>query len=337
MQSADDSLYDLIIIGGASAGLTAALYAGRQGLKTLLLTKDIGGQALLTDSIQNYPGFVNIEGLELMKKFQEQAGLYGVRILFEEAKEIREKDGVCFTVKTPRGEYDACTLILAFGKTPRDLGVEGEERLKSRGVSYCAICDGPLFKDKDVAVVGSSEPAAEAALYLANIASKVYVIHKLAKMLAPEDLLEALRSKSKITFVPEAEVIRINGESAVESIKIREARSAQTRDIVVQGVFVEMGYVAKTDLVKHLVQLNSKNEIITAKDGSTSHPGIFAAGDVTDTPYKQVVISAGQGAIAALSAYNYIQRLRGKPPVKGDWKILPAAKKEQAVQLSLEV
>lgn len=325
---ADENLYDVIIVGGASAGLSAAIYAGRQGLKTLLVTKDIGGQALLTDSIQNYPGFINISGLDLMKKFQEQAQLYGVKILFEEVKEIKDKDGVCFTVKTTGGEYDACALILAFGKTPRDLGVEGEEQLKSKGVSYCAICDGPLFKGKEVAVIGSSEPAAEAALLLSNLASKVYLIYKLAKMLAPDDLIEALRGKGNVVFMPECEVLKINGTSSVESITVKE-KGSQVRDVQVQGVFVEMGYVAKTDIVKHLVQLNSKNEIVTAKDCSTSHPGIFAAGDVTDTPYKQVVISAAQGAIAALSAYNYIQRLRGKPAIKGDWKNLPEAKKTE--------
>lgn len=326
--SANENLYDVIIVGGASAGLSAAIYAGRQGLKTLLVTKDIGGQALLTDSIQNYPGFINISGLDLMKKFQEQAQLYGVKILFEEVKEIKDKDGVCFTVKTTGGEYDACALILAFGKTPRDLGVEGEEQLKSKGVSYCAICDGPLFKGKEVAVIGSSEPAAEAALLLSNLASKVYLIYKLAKMLAPDDLIEALRGKGNVVFMPECEVLKINGTSSVESITVKE-KGSQVRDVQVQGVFVEMGYVAKTDIVKHLVQLNSKNEIVTAKDCSTSHPGIFAAGDVTDTPYKQVVISAAQGAIAALSAYNYIQRLRGKPAIKGDWKNLPEAKKTE--------
>ena len=328
--SADENLYDVIIVGGASAGLSAAIYAGRQGLKTLLVTKDIGGQALLTDSIQNYPGFINIGGLDLMKKFQEQAQLYGVKILFEEVKEIKDKDGVCFTVKTTGGEYDACALILAFGKTPRDLGVEGEEQLKSKGVSYCAICDGPLFKGKEVAVIGSSEPAAEAALLLSNLASKVYLIYKLAKMLAPDDLIEALRDKGNVVFMPECEVLKINGTSSVESITVKE-KGSQVRNIQVQGVFVEMGYVAKTDIVKHLVQLNSKNEIVTAKDCSTSHPGIFAAGDVTDTPYKQVVISAAQGAIAALSAYNYIQRLRGKPAIKGDWKNLPEAKKTELI------
>ena len=328
--SADENLYDVIIVGGASAGLSAAIYAGRQGLKTLLVTKDIGGQALLTDSIQNYPGFINIGGLDLMKKFQEQAQLYGVKILFEEVKEIKDKDGVCFTVKTTGGEYDACALILAFGKTPRDLGVEGEEQLKSKGVSYCAICDGPLFKGKEVAVIGSSEPAAEAALLPSNLASKVYLIYKLAKMLAPDDLIEALRDKGNVVFMPECEVLKINGTSSVESITVKE-KGSQVRNIQVQGVFVEMGYVAKTDIVKHLVQLNSKNEIVTAKDCSTSHPGIFAAGDVTDTPYKQVVISAAQGAIAALSAYNYIQRLRGKPAIKGDWKNLPEAKKTELI------
>lgn len=177
-----------------------------------------------------------------------------------------------------------------------------------------------------MAVVGSSEPAAEAALLLSNLASKVYLIYRVAKILAPDDLVEALRSKANVVLLPECGVVKINGVSSVESISVKD-KGGEIRDIGVQGVFVEMGYVAKTDIVKHLVQLNSKNEIVTAKDGSTSCPGIFAAGDITDTPYKQAVISAAQGAIAALSAYNYIQRLRGKPAIKGDWKSLPEAKK----------
>jgi len=320
LEPGEGSLYDVIIAGGASAGLTAALYSSRQGLKTLLVTKDLGGQALLTNEIQNYPGYENIGGFELMGKFEEQARSYGAEILYDEVVEIVRRDDFCFIVKTLTNSFQSFTLILAFGKTPRDLGVPGEQEMKGRGVSYCAICDGSLFKGREVAVVGSAEPALDAALLLSNIASRVYVIFSLDRLVGPDEKLEALKSKDNVEFVPNSMVLRINGSIRVESLTIIDSKTREEKEMPVGGVFIELGYMAKTDFVKDLVQLNGRKEIIINKDGSTSQPGVFAAGDVTDTPYKQVVISAGQGAVAALSAYNYLQKLKGRPAVRGDWK-----------------
>ncbi len=309
----------MIIVGGASAGLAAAMYTSRQGLSTLVITKDVGGQALLTNKIENYPGFEHIGGFELMSKFEAQAKIYGAQFAYEEVTQILMEEPACFLVKTHTGEHRACALVLAFGKTPRDLGVPGENELKGKGVSYCAICDGPFFKGKSVAVVGAGDPALDAAGYLKNLVSKLYIVHRTDKMVGDEETLSSL-SSSGVEFVGSSRVKSLQGGTKLTGLLLEDVNSKAERPLAVDGVFVEMGYVAKTDLVKDLVQLNGLKEIVVDREGKTSIPGVFAAGDVTDTPYKQAVVSAGQGAIAGLSAYNYVQRLKGKTSVKVDWK-----------------
>ena len=199
-----------------------------------------------------------------------------------------------------------------------------EKEFKGKGVSYCAVCDGPLFKNKTVVIVGTGESALEAAIYLKQLASKVNIIHRTDKPIGSEDTIDLLQqrqqSNSKISFIPNSMVKSINGSSKVESLTLFNSKTNSEYKIAVDGVFIEMGYIAKTDIVKDLVRLNDNKEIIVDKYCATSHEGIFAAGDVTDVPYKQAVISAGQGAIAALSAYNYIQKLEGKPIIRTDWK-----------------
>ena len=337
--------WDVIIIGGASAGLSAALYASRQGLNTLLITKDIGGQALLTNDIENYPAFDHIGGYELMTKFEAQARSFGTKFAYEEVSSIVEEEGKeeeekgknnkplknRFKITTSgNNEYLASAIILAFGKTPRDLNVQGEQQLKGKGVSYCAVCDGPLFKQKTVAVIGVGDLSLDAALFLKGIASKVYIIYQTNTPIGTEETIRLLQHGKNVSFMPNSIVKAINGTSKVESLTITNTKTTKSASspsssgskLDIDGVFVEMGYIAKTDFVKDLVQLNNSNEIIVDKYCATSRPGIFAAGDVTDVPYKQAVISAGQGSIAALSAYNYIQKLKGgkSPPIKADWK-----------------
>ena len=318
-------LYDVLIVGGASAGLTAATYASRQGLKTLVITKDIGGQALLTNAIENYPPFEHIGGFELMQKFEQQARNFGTEFAYEEVHSITEHKGSDFIIKTSNkdNEYSGYALILAFGKTPRDLNVKGEKELKGRGVSYCAVCDGPFFKNKKVAIVGAGDPALEAALYLKEIASQLYIIYGTDKPVGSQESIELLHNKDNnngIYFISNSILKAINGNSKVESLTVYDSKTKSESKLDVDGVFVEMGYVARTDIVKDLVQLNGNREIIVDKYCGTSTKGIFAAGDVTDVPYKQAIISASQGAIAALSAYNYLQRLSGRPAIKADWK-----------------
>lgn len=313
------SNYDIIIIGGASAGLTAALYSSRLGLKTLVITKDIGGQALLTNDIQNYPGFEQISGFELMTKFQEQVVKYGVEFAYDEVLHIEGNEESRLLVKTPYEDYSAESLILAFGKTPRDLGVPGEEKFKGRGVSYCAVCDGPLYKGSKVAVVGNGDQALDAANYLVGVAGQVYLIQSSKKPFGDHELISTLAASEKVEFINDAKIKSIEGNFAVESVIISYSSGSETK-LEVQGIFIENGYVTKTEFVRDLVELNKQGEIIIDKQCKTSANGIFAAGDVTDIPYKQAIISAGQGSIAALSAFNYVQRKRGKPAARNDWK-----------------
>jgi thioredoxin reductase (NADPH) len=326
-------LYDVVVVGGASAGLTAAMYASRQGLKTLVITKDIGGQALLTNAIENYPPFEHIGGFELMQMFEQQARNFGAEFAYEEVLSIAEHKGGGFIIKTNNkdDEYLGYTLILAFGKTPRDLNVKGEKELNGKGVSYCAVCDGPFFKNKRVAIVGAGDPALEAALYLKELVSQLYIIHSTDKPVGSEesiDLLQDRDNNNKISFISNSVVKAINGNSKVESLTLFNSKTKSESELDVDGIFVEMGYVARTDIVKDLVKLNGNKEIIVDKYCGTSSKGIFAAGDVTDVPYKQAIISAGQGAIAALSAYNYLQRLKGKPAIRADWKLVGNKKRK---------
>lgn len=317
---------DILIIGGASAGLSAALYASRQGLKTLLITKDIGGQALLTDTIENYPAFEHIGGFELMNKFEKQARLFGTEFVYEEATSIvedhTEENSRKFIVKSSSGkEYPTLALILAFGKTPRDLNAPGEREFKGKGVSYCAVCDGPLFKQKKVAIVGIGDPALDAALLLKEVASEVHIIQPTSRTVGSDEIIRILQNEDNVYFVSNSKVSKINGTLKVESLTLNSTKGMlEDSELLIDGIFVEMGYTAKTEFVKNLVHINENNEIVVDKYCATSHRGIFAAGDVTDVPYKQAVISAGQGSIAALSAYNYLQKLKGKPIIKSDWR-----------------
>ena len=255
-----------------------------------------------------------------MTKFEAQAKLYGAEFAYDEVTQIVAEEPTCFLVKTYSGEYRACAMILAFGKTPRDLGVPGEQDLKAKGVSYCAVCDGPFFKGKTVAITGAGDPALDAAVYLMNLASKLFVIHRTDKMVGDEETLNLLSKSANVEFIGNSRVKALKGTERLTKIVLEDVNAKGERELVSDGLFVEMGYVAKTELVKDMVHLNGVKEIVTDKEGKTSHPGIFAAGDVTDTPYKQAIISAGQGSAAALSAYNYIQRLKGGSALKVDWK-----------------
>ncbi len=325
------TLYDVVVVGGSAAGLTAAMYSTRQGLRTLVITKDIGGQMLLTNEIQNFPGYGRISGFELSSKLREQAESYGADFVYEEVlgiEESKECPGLCFSVKTSGGEYSATTVILAFGKTPKNLGVLGEKELNGKGVSYCAICDGPLFKGKTVTVVGSGDQALEAVNYLANVVKSVYFVHRYDKPIGSEEYTSQVLSLPNVKAVPNSRVKELVGSSKLEAVVLENDKTGETTKLASDGIFIEIGYVAKTEFVKGLVKLNSRGEVEVDREGKTSNPGIFAAGDVTDTLFKQAVISAAQGSIASLSAYNYIQRMRGKTAARADWRsIAPLVRK----------
>ncbi|MFA6215645.1 MAG: thioredoxin-disulfide reductase [Patescibacteria group bacterium] len=313
-----DSLYDIIIIGAGPAGLTAGLYASRRTLKTLILSKDLGGQAAISYDVENYPGLDLIDGVTLMQKFAQHAQKFGAEIKYDEVTEIAKTENG-FAVKTAKQNFQAQSLILAFGLSPRDLDIPGEQNFKGRGVSYCATCDGPLYKNKTVAVIGGGNSALDAAEYLAKIATKVYLIHRRDQFRGEELVVGQLKKNPKVEMILSSEILEIKGSQFVESIVIKHNGHGETREIKTDGIFVEIGYAAKTEFIKDLVKLNGQGEIITDKDTNTSAPGIFACGDVTDTSYKQIVISAGEGAKAALQAYRYLSLCQGKK-ILPDWE-----------------
>jgi len=301
--------YDVIIIGTGPAGLTAALYTCRRSLKTLVIGQVMGGQAMLPACVENYPGFGKTDGVTLVKGWQDQTIAAGAEIKARLVKEIeKEKDG--FEVELADGtKYKAKAIILATGLTPRKLNAPGEADFIGKGVAYCATCDAPLFAGKDVAVIGGGNAAVDAAILLAGVAKKVYLIHHNDKFRAEAALLHKLSALNNLEQILHAEVKEIIGSNFVEQIKISQILDKIERILNVQGVFIEIGGDANTDFVKDLVQLSDKKEIVINEHNQTSIPGIFAAGDATTVPFKQMIVAAGEGAKAALSAYNYIQGL----------------------------
>ncbi|MEZ0346733.1 MAG: FAD-dependent oxidoreductase [Infirmifilum sp.] len=332
------SKHDIVIVGAGIAGLTAALYAARQKLNTLVISADLGGQLLLTSEIQNYPGFISIGGLELIKKVEEQAKLYGAKIVFDEVVEIGEKEGN-FALKTATGAiFEADAVVLAFGKSPKEMGVPGERELKGRGISYCVICDAPLYRGKTVALVGWGLHNYENIIRLRDYATKVYWVFPGEKPFDDEDLLREALSKGNVELVPETTPFEVKGSRKVEALIVKKKKTGELRELQVDGVFVEMGYVTKTEFLRGFVELNEKGEVIVDKECKTSREGVFAAGDVAEMPHKQAVIAAGMGACAALSAYAYIMGKRGKKITSvSDWRHLEVPGKKESKGLSIKL
>ncbi|MBT4349600.1 thioredoxin-disulfide reductase [bacterium] len=311
-----DTIYDVIIIGAGPAGLTSAIYTTRRALKTLVISKDIGGQAAWTDIIENYPGFEEVGGLELMQKFQNQAKKSDTEFLMTEVSSLT-KDGDIFEVKTlNEKEFKAKAVILNFGLTPRNLEVPGEKQLIGKGVAYCATCDGPLYKGKDVVVVGGGNSALDAAEYLSNIANQVYLLHRRDTFRGEQVLIKEVKDAKNIEIIYNANTSEIKGENKVTAL-VYKTNDGETGELKVDGVFVEIGHIAKTTWLGELVEYTDRKEIIISRDCETKTPGLFAAGDVTDITYKQVVISAGEGAKAALQAARFLQGTKVLAP---DWK-----------------
>ena len=302
-------MYELIIIGAGPAGMTAAVYAARKKLNTLLISGDIGGQVLWTAGVENYMGYQFIEGHELMKKFEEQVKQFPLDIKTEERVSSLSQTNGGFEVRTDKGEiYEAKAAMIATGKRPRQLNVPGEEKLKGRGVTYCATCDGPLFAGENVAVIGGGNSALEAAEDMIKIAEHVYLI-SLTPLTGDQILIDKVTGATNLTMFLEHEVLEIKGESRVEGIKIRDLKSKQERELDVGGIFVEIGLIPNSEPFKGIVRLNRLEEIEVNCANETGVTGLFAAGDVTNVPEKQIVVAAGEGAKAALKAHRYLQRL----------------------------
>lgn len=335
--------YDLVIVGGGPAGLTAAIYGLRRELKTLIIAKAIGGQATIAHEIQNWPGIEFISGFELTHNMEQQAKKLGLVTDSNEVLSI-EKNEENFIVKTNKDEYIAGAVILAFGLTPRDLGVPGEKELTGRGVSYCATCDGPFFKDKKVAVIGGGNSAIEATEYLSKLASQVYLINNSSKFNMEESAMQQIMAISNINILCGKAVKQIVGENKVEKLIIDNfdftmapgfdasntlckfndftdlIKVDDHEELLIDGIFIEIGFTPKTDWLNNLVELNNRKEIITDKAGKTNVEGIFAAGDCTDVGFKQIIIAAGEGSKAALSAYKYLATKRGLTSIP-DWGV----------------
>ena len=307
-------MYDLIIIGSGPAGLTAAIYAARYALNTLVIGSSPGGQVAESGRIENYPGFTRISGLELTQRMVEQVGGFGVEIVRGEVSSIRyhasgkEGRAVGFTIRTGENIYEARSLILAIGVEPRRLGVPGEEELIGKGVSYCALCDAPFYKGKVVAMIGGGDSALDGALELSEHAGKIYLINRSDRFRAKPDFVKRAKENSKIEFVLETNVTRINGEGRVNSVTLDVPYNGQS-ELPVEGVFIEIGNVPDRELAESLgLDLDAVGYIKVSEDMSTNVEGVFAAGDTTtgSNGMKQIVTACAEGAIAARSAYHYV-------------------------------
>jgi alkyl hydroperoxide reductase subunit F len=302
-------MYELIIIGAGPAGMTAAVYAARKKLNTLLLSKDLGGQPNWTARVENYMGYQFIEGPELMQKFEQQVKQFPIEVKTGDgAVSISRQDGG-FEVRTEKGEtYRGRAVIIATGKRPRPLNVPREERLRGRGITYCAICDGPVFQGMKVAVIGGGNSALEATDDMIKIAEHVYLV-SLTPLTGDRTLIDKVKRAANLTILAEHETLEIMGDNFVSGIRIRDLKSDEERSLEVGGVFVEIGLIPNSELAKVLVSLNRLGEIEVNCGCETGVPGLFAAGDVTNVPEKQIVVAVGEGAKAALQAHRYLQRL----------------------------
>jgi thioredoxin-disulfide reductase len=303
LEASQNVMYDVVIVGAGSAGLTAAIYAGRKKLKTLLITgPNIGGETNSTNDIQNYPGYEG-PGPELMKKFWASAKKWGAEVKEDLVTKVSKNK--TFTLDLMSGEkVESKTVILCYGRERRKLNVPGEDKFFGRGLSTCTTCDAPLFPNKDTVVIGGGNSALEGALELARIANKVYLVHRSEVFRADEVTVEIAKKDPKIEIITNATVSEIKGDKFVSSLVIDV--KGEKRELAVQGVFSEIGWETKTEMVDGLVETNKVGEIVVNQLCNTKTPGLYACGDLTNVPYKQTVISAGMGSIAALEAYKFV-------------------------------
>jgi len=312
-ETKEGKTYDAIIIGGGPAGLTAGIYLSRARMDTLLIEKAMpGGQAILTEIIENYPGFPHgIAGPELMQKMEEQAVRFGLKIEYGETEEVKIKEDKVKIVKINNKEYRTLTIILASGAEASKLEVPGEEELRGRGVSYCATCDAPFFKNQKIVVVGGGDTAIEEALYLTKFAQEVTIIHRRDRLRATKILQERVFANKKINFAWDSVVIKILGKEKVEGVLIQNKKTGEEKEIPCQGAFVFVGNIPNSKFLNKIVKLDQKGYIFTDDNMMTSQEGIYACGDVRKKILRQVVTACGEGATAAFAAQKYIEELKG--------------------------
>jgi len=310
--------FEIVIVGAGPAGLTAGIYVARQNVSCLIISKDLGGQMNLIPRLENYPGAIMTSGQILAKTLETQYLSFKGEIVYDTVEKIDEFEGG-FKIKTTRTEYRAKSVVLAPGKVPNMLGLENESDYFNKGIHYCTKCDAPFYQGRTTASVGVGNYLLESGLLLSRMASKMYLILRGAKLAGDKDLVAAIENNKNIEIVTQSSVKAISGNSVLQQITIVDSSGAE-KVLDVDALFIEMGSKINLDYVKHLVKINTKGEIEIESGGMTSHPAIFAAGDATTIPYKQIIVACGDGSNAGLSAFNYLEKLKGKPGVRADWK-----------------
>ncbi len=310
--------FEIVIVGAGPAGLSAGIYVARQNVSCLIISKDLGGQMNLIPRLENYPGTIMSSGPILAKTLETQYLSFKGELVYDTVEKIDEsEDG--FKIKTNRDEYKAKAIVLTPGKVPNMLGLENESEYYNKGIHYCTKCDAPFYQGKTTASIGVGTYLVESGLLLSRMASKMYLILKGSKLAGDKDLVTTLENNKNIEIVTQSSVKSISGNSVLQQITIVDS-SGTEKILDVDALFIEMGSKINLDFVKHLVKINTKGEIEIESGGMTSHPAIFAAGDATTIPYKQIVVACGDGSNAGLSAFNYIEKLKGKPGIRADWK-----------------
>lgn len=308
-------VYETIIIGGGIAGISAAIYASRKRMDYLMLSEDFGGQMNVAGEIENYPGFKHTDWKEFTQRLQEQMDYNGIEPVYQKVQKLEKLADGHFLVHTEEDAHEAETVIYATGARARHLNVPGEEQYSNKGLTYCAICDGPLFKDKTVAIVGGGDAALEAIDFLLRIAKKIYVLTINPKLIGHEYLVERVEGNEKVQVIGNSKTLEVLGNGKfVTGIKYEQDGQAKTQDV--EGIFVEIGRVPNTEPLKGLVNIEADGHIIIDKYAQTSVPGIFAAGDCTDLHGYQFAISGGEGVKALLNAAKYLQGKEGAPKPK---------------------
>jgi len=310
--------FEIVIVGAGPAGLSAGIYVARQNVSCLIISKDLGGQMNLIPRLENYPGAIMTSGQILAKTLETQYLSFKGEIVYDTIEKIDESEGG-FKIKTTRSEYAAKSVVLAPGKVPNMLGLENESDYFNKGIHYCTKCDAPFYQGRTTASVGVGNYLLESGLLLSRMASKMYLILRGAKLAGDKDLVAAIENNKNIEIVTQSSVKAISGNSVLQQITIVDSSGAE-KVLDVDALFIEMGSKINLDYVKHLVKINTKGEIEIESGGMTSHPAIFAAGDATTIPYKQIIVACGDGSNAGLSAFNYLEKLKGKPGVRADWK-----------------
>jgi len=310
--------FEIIIVGAGPAGLSAGIYVARQNVSCLVSSKDLGGQMNLIPRLENYPGAIMSSGQILAKTLETQYLSFRGEIVYDTVEKIDEAEGG-FKIKTTRSEYKTKAIVLAPGKVPNMLGLENESQYFNKGIHYCTKCDAPFYQGRITASIGVGSYLLESGLLLSRMASKMYLILKGSRLAGDKDLVATLENNKNIEIVTQSSVKAISGNSVLQQITLVDSSGAEKK-LDVDALFIEMGSKINLDYVKHLVKINTKGEIEIESGGMTSHPAIFAAGDATTIPYKQISVASGDGSNAGLSAFNYLEKLKGKPGVRADWK-----------------